>query len=93
MASSDNNLTVSAYPNPYTDVVKFTIQSNVSGKAQLEVVNMLGQRIATIYNGYVQANKGQIVEYKVPTAAQQTLIYVLTVGDRKVTGKVLKANK
>ena len=91
--ATDNKLNVSAYPNPYTDVIKFTIQSNVSGRAQLEVVNMLGQRIATVYNGYIQANKNQVVEYRVPSPAQQNLIYVLTIGDKKVTGKVLKANE
>jgi hypothetical protein len=90
---SVNDLKVAAYPNPYTDAVKFTIQSNVSGQAQLEVVNMLGQKIATVYNGYIQANRSQVVEYKVPAPAQQNLIYILRIGSKQVTGKLLKGNR
>jgi hypothetical protein len=92
-AEEFNGIAVSAYPNPYTDVVRFTIQSNVSGKAQLEVVNMVGQRLATVYNGMIQANKSQVVEYRVPSAAQQNLIYVLKIGGRQMTGKLLKLKR
>ena len=31
---------VSAYPNPYTDKVRFTIKSTVSGQGSLDVFNM-----------------------------------------------------
>ena len=88
-----DNLKVSAYPNPYNDVVRFNIESNVSGQAQLEVFNMLGQKVKTVYNGYIQANRAQLVEYKVPTAVQENLIYILRIGDRRVTGKLLRLNK
>ena len=83
------HLSVTAYPNPFNDVVKFTIASPVSGKAQLEVYNMMGQRVSIIYNGYLQANKSQVVEYKISAEAQQNLMYVLNVGGERVTGKLL----
>jgi hypothetical protein len=88
-----DNLKVSAYPNPYNDVVKFSIESNISGQAQLEVYNMLGQKVKTVYNGYIQANRAQTVDYNVPTAVQENLIYILKIGGRQVTGKLLKLNK
>jgi hypothetical protein len=88
-----DNLKVSAYPNPYNDVVKFSIESNISGQAQLEVYNMLGQKVKTVYNGYIQANRAQTVDYRVPTAVQENLIYILKIGGRQVTGKLLKLNK
>ena len=84
---------VSAYPNPFTDVVKFTIESNVSGKAQLEIVNMMGQKIATVYNGYVKANHSQVVEYRMPSIARANLIYVLRINDKQATGKLLNARE
>jgi hypothetical protein len=83
-------LQVSAYPNPYKDAVKFTIQSKVSGQAELVIYNSLGQRVKTIYNGYIQANRSQVVDYKTPSPAQGNLIYVLTIGGKQVTGKLLK---
>jgi hypothetical protein len=88
--ASVSGLQVSAYPNPYKDVVKFTIQSKVSGQAQLVVYNALGQRVKTIYNGFVQANKSQVIEYRTPSPSQGNLIYTLTIGGKQVTGKLLK---
>jgi hypothetical protein len=82
-------LKVTAYPNPFSSVVKFTIQSNVSGDAQLEVYNQLGQKVSTIYRGYLQANRNQVVEYKAPRLGNQ-LIYILRVGGHSVSGKLLR---
>jgi hypothetical protein len=86
-----NAIKVSTYPNPFTDVVRFTIESKVSGQAQLEVVNMTGQKIATVFNGYIKANHSQVVEYRVPSIARTNLIYVLRINDKQATGKLLNA--
>jgi hypothetical protein len=82
-------LTVSTYPNPYTDKVKFNIVSPVSGNASLDVYNMMGQKVANVYQGFLQAGRGQVVDYSVPTAAKGSLIYTLKVGDKQVNGKVI----
>ena len=82
-------LAVSTYPNPYTDKVKFSIVSPVSGKASLEVFNMMGQKVANVYQGYLYAGRGQVIDYNVPTAAKGSLIYTLKVGDKQVNGKVI----
>jgi hypothetical protein len=86
-------LQVSAYPNPFNEVVKFTIQSKVSGKAQLEVYNMLGQKVKTVYSGFIQANKAQVVEFRAGAAAHQSLLYILKIGDSQVTGKLLNSKE
>jgi len=88
-----SELTVGAYPNPFTDVVKFAITSPVSGVAQLEVFNMMGQKVSTLYNGLIQANRPQVVEHKFSAEAQQNLIYILRVGDQQVTGKLLNVKR
>jgi hypothetical protein len=54
------------------------------------IYNSLGQRVKTIYNGYIQANRSQVVDYKTPSPSQGNLIYVLTIGGKQVTGKLLK---
>ncbi|HZI52801.1 MAG TPA: hypothetical protein VFD56_03825, partial [Chitinophagaceae bacterium] len=92
-AENFTELKVEAYPNPYTDVVKFTIESDVSGRAQLVVVNMLGQTVGIAYNGLIQANKAQVVQYRVPTNVQENLIYVLRIGGKQITGKLLRLHK
>jgi hypothetical protein len=82
-------LQVMASPNPYNDNVRFTIESPVSGQGSLEVFNLVGQKVQTVYQGYITAGAAQTVEYKVPVANRTTLIYVLTVGGQRVTGKLL----
>jgi hypothetical protein len=82
-------LNVSSYPNPYTDKVKFVIQSPVSGPASLEVFNMLGQKVQTVFQGYVEAGSGKSLEYDVPVANRGNLIYILRVGDQQATGKLI----
>jgi hypothetical protein len=85
-------LNVSSYPNPYTDRVKFVIQSPVSGQASLEVFNMLGQKVQTVFQGHVEAGRGQTVDYNVPQANRGNLIYILRVGNQKATGKLIHPN-
>jgi hypothetical protein len=87
------HLSVNAYPNPFNDAVKFSIDSKVSGQAQLDIYNILGQKVSNAYNGYIQANRTQVIDYKVPASFQKNLIYILRIGDEQVTGKLIKADK
>jgi hypothetical protein len=88
-----NHIKVSAYPNPYTDKVRFTIKSTVSGHGSLDVFNMVGQKVKTVYQGYLHANTEQVVEYRVPDVSRQNLIFVMTVNSERVTGKLLNAKE
>jgi hypothetical protein len=85
-------LGVTVYPNPYTDKVKFNIQSTESGHAVLEVYNMMGQRVQTLYNGYLKAGIGQTIDYNVPENNRGNLIYILRMKDHKTTGKLIRPN-
>ena len=84
------NPVVTAAPNPFSDRVRFTITTPAEGHVQLEVVNVLGQRVGIAYDGYMQANATQVVDYKVPSSAAQNLIYVLRSGGKQITGKLLR---
>jgi hypothetical protein len=88
-----DHVKVSAYPNPYTDKVRFTIKSTVSGQGSLDVFNMVGQKVKTVYQGYVHANTEQVVEYRVPDVSRQNLIFVMTVNGERITGKLLNAKE
>jgi hypothetical protein len=93
VSSPVSDIKVAAFPNPFTDAVKFTITSPVSGQAQLEVFNMMGQKVSTLFTGHIQANRQQVVEHRFSTQAQQNLIFVLRVGDQQVTGKLLNISR
>ena len=86
-------VTVTTSPNPFSDVVRFSILSNYTGKAELKLLNMTGQPIATVFRGTVEANKQQVVEYKANKLLPQNLLYTLKFGDKQVTGKLFRAPK
>ncbi|MEI6945630.1 hypothetical protein V9K67_00405 [Paraflavisolibacter sp. H34] len=80
---------VLAAPNPFDSKIKFTIQPSVSGPATLELYNLSGQKVKTLYQGYVQKEQVQSIEYNVPAHQRSHLIYLFRVGDQKVSGKLI----
>jgi hypothetical protein len=82
-------ISVKAYPNPYNDRVQFNIESSVSGKGSLVVYNLLGQKVKTVYEGYIFAGKGHVVEFRVPALSRTSLIYIFTINGKQRTGKLI----
>ena len=80
---------VKAYPNPFSDKINFVVTNPESRKGTLEVYNLSGQRLATVYNGIIPAGT-QVFELRMPVRQVAELIYVLNMGNKKVTGKVLQ---
>ena len=80
--------TVVAFPNPFSDKIKFSIKSPMAGQGSLELYNMLGQKVKVIFQGHIQ--KGlQSFEYNVPGAQRANLIYLFRVGNFRTTGKLM----
>jgi hypothetical protein len=86
---SKEGVSVTAYPNPFEDNIRFSINSDISGQATLEVYSLLGVKLQTVYTGFVFAGKGQTINYQVPGLYRTTLIYKLRVGGKTVTGKLI----
>lgn len=90
--AEESELKVTAYPNPFSDKINFVVNAPVSGKGTLEVYNSLGQKIKTVYQGTI--NKGtQNFELRLPVRQQANLIYVLRVGGKQLSGKILQLNQ
>ncbi|MFC0775105.1 hypothetical protein, partial [Terrimonas alba] len=85
-------LTVKAFPNPYSDKVRLVISSPVTGQGSIEVVNMLGQKIKTVYQGRIIAGN-QAFDVNIPSAQRSTLIYIFRMGGKQITGKLLQLNQ
>jgi hypothetical protein len=83
---------VSAYPNPFSDKVKFVVNSSMAGKGSLEVYNMLGQKVKTVYQGHMVTGI-QTFELNLPRQQLSNLLYVLKIGDKRVSGKLLQLNR
>jgi NO-binding membrane sensor protein with MHYT domain len=91
-ATIESQTTVKAYPNPFSDRIKFVVTSPVAGKGNLEVYNMMGQRVKTVYQGFISAGT-QTFELSLPTQQIANLVYVLRIGDKKMSGKILQINQ
>ncbi len=87
-----SSLKVNVAPNPYHDYITFNIESNISGQGVLEVYNLLGQKVKTVFEGKMNAGKGQNIRFSIPEQNRANLIYRLRVGDKTTTGKVLYMN-
>jgi hypothetical protein len=83
-------ITVSAAPNPYIDKVRFNLKSSVTGQGTLQVYNLLGQNVKTVFNGLIEAGIPKIVEFTVPNANRTSLIYSFKVGSKIVSGTLLR---
>lgn len=88
-----NETKVLAAPNPFNDRIRFTLESGVSGQGSLELYNLLGQKVKTVYQGYVKKGEIQSVEYTVPRTERSNLIYVFRVGEERVTGKLVSVKQ
>ena len=90
--TAEGQTTIKAFPNPFSDNVKFVVNASEGGNGSLEVFNMLGQKIKTVFQGRIHfgANTFQV---NLPSMKYAQLIYVLRVGDKKVTGKLLQLNR
>jgi hypothetical protein len=80
---------VNAVPNPFKEKIRFNLVSTISGMGSLELYNMMGQKVAVVYQGYIQAGKEVIKEHVVSNQKTSALIYVFKVGDQRVTGKLI----
>jgi len=83
---------VSAFPNPFSDNINFQIETKQSGQGVLEVYNMTGQKIKTVFSGYLNAGKQQF-SMSVPPGQNIALFYVFRMGNQRASGKLLQKSK
>jgi hypothetical protein len=81
--------TITAAPNPFNDRIRFSLKSSLSGQGRLELYNMQGQKVKTVFEGNVIAGQVQNIEYSVPGSQRASLIYVFTVGKERMSGKLI----
>ena len=86
--TGSKNLKATVYPNPYNDHLKFIIESPFSGHGTLDIYNVTGQKLQ-VFQGTFVGGKTKIIDYKVPVEKRSNLIYILSVGEQRVSGKIV----
>jgi hypothetical protein len=61
-----SELKVTAAPNPFTSVVNFSFVAPVSGKANLELYDLVGKKLAVVFSGDVKAGAVISVKHNMP---------------------------
>ncbi|WP_162944788.1 hypothetical protein [Flavisolibacter nicotianae] len=91
-AEAKIGITVSASPNPFQSTLHFVIESKVSGSAELGLYNLSGAKVAVPFSGYISAGRSQTVDYTVPSTLRGGLMYMMRVGDKMTSGKLVSAS-
>ncbi len=84
-----SEISVKAYPNPFSQQVKFEVTIPEAGNGRLELFNMKGQKVKTIYLGYMNAGTSNY-EVNVPEQKSATLIYLFQIGGKQLSGKLVQ---
>ena len=84
---SDPGLKV--YPNPFKDRARFEFVSPVAALARIDVYNMAGQRVQTIFDGWVEENTTYNAEFKPVDEISGMYIYRMQLGNSIYNGKLV----
>lgn len=76
-ASFTNNMLLNAYPNPFSDRLNIEFTLTEDSKAVLEIYNVAGQKLATLFDGNASASELVKVEYNAGEVAGGMIIYRL----------------
>ena len=77
------------YPNPFDEVVNIEFVSPVSGHAVLEIHNMVGQRVATLLDDYVEAGVENKVQFRPESEVSGFYLYRLDIDGDIQIGKMI----
>ena len=76
------------YPNPFAEEVKFTIISPDETEARLEIFDMTGRKITTLYDGRIKPNVSYESGFRPSTGNR--FIYRLRLGNEEQSGIIVK---
>lgn len=81
---------VKAYPNPFTDHIYFDLQLKTDSRVRLEIFDISGTKLATLYNDVVLAFDRYQIEYTPKNVSSGILFYHLIVdGQLMFDGKLI----
>jgi hypothetical protein len=87
--ANSNRPEVVAYPNPFSDQIRFSITSSQSGRGTLQLFDLKGAKLKTIDVGKINAGQTITIDYAVPGPHRVSMIYKLNVGGQETTGTLI----
>ena len=88
--NKEDNVSLSAYPNPFMNSATIEFTLNKDADVVLEVYNMTGLKVATLYEGSVNANQTYTFNFNGAThLKQETYMYFLRTGKTVKMGRLV----
>jgi len=89
MVTNEITTLVAAYPNPYSSMVHFNLKTSVAGRGSLVIYDVLGRKVVTVFEGDLPAGDDRSIQYNLGAIPRQPLIYIFTIGDQVIHGKLI----
>ena len=77
------------YPNPFSDRLRFEFVATEDVNARIDMYDMSGRMVKTIFEQPVQADMSYEAEFKPETTISGMYIYRMVMGDAVYNGKVV----
>lgn len=77
------------YPNPFSSKVFFEFTPATMAEARLEIFDIRGAKLATLFNNSVEAGQMYRIDYVPTNVPSGMLMYRLTIGGEVTHGKIL----
>jgi len=84
-----NEVVLSAYPNPFSTEATISFQVPESAFVTLEVYNLVGEKVAVLYEGNVEGMQSQKVKFNGQTLSNGVYFYRLNVNDQTFFNKIV----
>ncbi|MBD3234328.1 MAG: T9SS type A sorting domain-containing protein [candidate division Zixibacteria bacterium] len=82
-----SNRLVNIHPNPFNSTTRISLNLRTDGDISLEVFNLLGQKVATIVEGFRELGK-HTCSWDASEHSSGVYLYKLTFGDEVITGRM-----
>jgi hypothetical protein len=82
-------LNITVYPNPFNDRLRFDFVSPADVNARIDLFDMNGRLVKTIFEQQVEADQYYEAEFKPETIISAFYVYRITLGDNVQNGKVI----
>lgn len=82
-------VTLNAVPNPFDNNTTLEFSSPIDTKVTVEIYNVAGVKVATLFNDHVRANDRKSVLFEAQHLPNGMYIYVLTTNDKSYYHKLL----
>ena len=77
------------YPNPFNPITSIKFVLKKSGNVQLEVFDLRGQKVATLFKGFVEADRSIIKTWDAKNVSSGVYFYKLTTDEKTYIKKAL----